>query len=53
MHQADTALAAESLRRLLDIIAAGEIQASEEERLRLEGALAAIGAMAVGERRAT
>jgi hypothetical protein len=39
VRRSDLAAAAESLRRLLDLIDAGEIEASGEDRARIEGAL--------------
>lgn len=41
-NDADIAAAAESIRRLLEFIDAGEVEAAAEERRRLEGALAAL-----------
>lgn len=46
MKRADVAASARQLRLILDVIERGELDATATERLRLEGAVAALDAMA-------
>lgn len=45
-NHADIAATAESIRRLLALIEAGQIEATGDQRRRLEGALAALASLA-------